>query len=309
MMTHKLDLISKLLFTSLLIGHLIVYSSGQQYDSPSSINSVDNNRFFMNPNNIYPSNNAFFATSVFPPSSPEIRACYDSLGRAQRCVPAFENAAYMRRVEASNTCGEKVEGRTEFCVQTPKANPSQSRPQYTCNWCQRGQHEARNVNDFNDNSTDVTWWQSDTMFDGIEYPKTVNITLHLGERLVNLIWFKAIRQDDDNFFPFAKLSYFYLSWKRVFFFSPFFICSPNDAIRMIFFSSKNKLSSSSSSTLLFIFFFSPPHLLVFRLPPALRPPFTHMLSHFRTNLTFKAVILSPSFSNQSTFAMSSQIFH
>lgn len=169
----------KIFLLGLLILNLVASSYGQ-YD-PSSVNQIDNNRFFMNPNTIYPSNNPFFTPSVLLPSNLETRACYDQFGRAQRCVPAFENAAIMRTVEASNTCGNNPEGRTEYCVQTPKNTPTQSSRDVTCNWCMRGQHPAENLNDFNDNSTMVTWWQSDTMFDGIEYPKTVNITLHLGE--------------------------------------------------------------------------------------------------------------------------------
>ena len=41
--------------------------------------------------------------------------CYSYDGRAQRCTPPFENAAYNLDVEATNTCGMRE--RTEYCLQ------------------------------------------------------------------------------------------------------------------------------------------------------------------------------------------------
>lgn len=39
----------------------------------------------------------------------------------QRCIPEFENAAYNKYIEATNTCGETGE-ETDFCIQTGYAN-------------------------------------------------------------------------------------------------------------------------------------------------------------------------------------------
>ncbi len=35
------------------------------------------------------------------------------------------------------------------------------------------------------NEVGLTWWQSDTMeYDGIQYPNSVNITIHLGSKII-----------------------------------------------------------------------------------------------------------------------------
>ncbi|XP_015786767.1 laminin subunit gamma-1-like [Tetranychus urticae] len=113
----------------------------------------------------------------FPSLNAAQRSCYDEQGKARRCVPPFENAAYLRPVEATNTCGEKYPYLTTYCVQTPNREDRVR----TCDGkCRRGDHTVQYINDFHDNATQ-SWWQSETMYDGIEYPKTVNITLHLGK--------------------------------------------------------------------------------------------------------------------------------
>lgn len=107
-----------------------------------------------------------------PPSGAEDTSrCYDINGRAQRCVPKFSNAAFQRRVEATNECGKN--GRKRYCIQTSTYGNK------TCDWCDaedpaRG-HPASYLTD--DNQNLQTWWQSDTMYDGIE---RVNLTLYLG---------------------------------------------------------------------------------------------------------------------------------
>ncbi|XP_076658555.1 laminin subunit gamma-1 isoform X1 [Halictus rubicundus] len=97
--------------------------------------------------------------------------CYDNTGKPQRCIPPFENAAFNVPMEATNTCGQ--ERPTEFCKQTGVQKKS-------CEICRSGDHPALFLTD-HDNNDNATWWQSETMFEGIEYPVQVNLTLHLGK--------------------------------------------------------------------------------------------------------------------------------
>lgn len=94
----------------------------------------------------------------------------------QRCVPEFGNIAYNIPVEATNTCG--MNGRTDFCTQTEVG-------QKYCGSCYAPNNPQNltsypplHLTDLN-NEGNLTWWQSETMLEGIQHPNQVNLTLHL----------------------------------------------------------------------------------------------------------------------------------
>lgn len=100
-------------------------------------------------------------------------SCYDE-GVPSRCMPKFENIAFSRTVVASNVCGSPPE---DYCMQT-----SSSR---SCHLCDASDpalsHNSSLLTDFHRNE-EPTWWQSQSMYYGIQHPNSVNLTLHLGKR-------------------------------------------------------------------------------------------------------------------------------
>lgn len=116
----------------------------------------------------------------------------------QRCIPEFENAAFNLPIDATNTCG--IEEDTDFCVQTGFSNRKSCDvcrwvliAYCATSWCncsiwhfilfyREGDHAADRLSDLHDPKS-PTWWQSETIYEGIQYPTAVNLTLNLGRFL------------------------------------------------------------------------------------------------------------------------------
>lgn len=100
-------------------------------------------------------------------------SCYDEDGAPSRCMPKFENIAFNRSVVTSNVCGSPPE---DYCMQTGSTR--------SCHYCDASDpdlsHNASLLTDFHRNE-EPTWWQSQSMYYGIQHPSSVNLTLHLGK--------------------------------------------------------------------------------------------------------------------------------
>lgn len=100
-------------------------------------------------------------------------SCLDEEGAPSRCMPKFENIAFNRTVVVSNVCGSPPE---DYCMQTGSTR--------SCHQCDASvpelSHNASLLTDFHMDK-ERTWWQSQSMFYGVQHPNSVNITLHLGK--------------------------------------------------------------------------------------------------------------------------------
>ena len=104
------------------------------------------------------------------------KKCYEADGRPSRCMPEFVNAAYLKNITATNTCG--VEKPSSYCVQSERIGL-----QKTCEICDAKtpnlSHPVSYMNDHVDeNEKRVTWWQSNTL---LNKKGPVRIILDLGK--------------------------------------------------------------------------------------------------------------------------------
>lgn len=106
--------------------------------------------------------------------------CYDQYGHAQRCLPPFVNAAFSLPVEATNTCG--MRGPEDFCQQTGISGATKS-----CDVCDNAvrdkSHPPNYLTDFHSVES-LSWWQSSTMLEDVQWPNSVNLSLNFGKTML-----------------------------------------------------------------------------------------------------------------------------
>ncbi|XP_049593242.1 laminin subunit gamma-3 [Syngnathus scovelli] len=110
-----------------------------------------------------------------PQAGASMDSCYDDgTASPSRCLPKFENVAFNRSVVVSNQCGVTPE---DYCMQMGSAARS-------CHRCDASvpdfSHSAALLTDFHRND-EPTWWQSQSMYYGVQHPNSINLTLHLGK--------------------------------------------------------------------------------------------------------------------------------
>lgn len=114
-------------------------------------------------------------------------SCIDEEGGSSRCMPKFENIAFNRTVVTSNVCGSPPE---DYCMQTGSTR--------SCRHCDASHpdlsHGAGLLTDFHRNE-EPTWWQSQSMYYGVQHPSSVNLTLHLGKSSSAHHWFSLTSRE------------------------------------------------------------------------------------------------------------------
>lgn len=102
--------------------------------------------------------------------------CYDSLGKARRCITDFVNAAFAKEVTASSTCGQPP---SRYCQTSYNGLGQIVRNCFVCDGNNpKRSHPAHYLTDLN-NPHNLTCWQSEPFSDS---EHNVTLTLSLGKR-------------------------------------------------------------------------------------------------------------------------------
>lgn len=180
-----------------ILHHVIILITLWSFIHPGSAIQSENEINVIQPvapnqrNRVYNQRNNFYSSSRNESSSVisvQPTKCYDFRGQALRCVPEFVNAAFTREVEVTDTCG--LTGPSKYCFQAGDSSDSHKITPTQCDYCDASNdslsHHSSYLTDVNDHNMQ-TWWQSRTMFEGVqnlkakEPVKQVNLTLHLGQ--------------------------------------------------------------------------------------------------------------------------------
>uniref|UniRef100_A0A914N519 Uncharacterized protein n=1 Tax=Meloidogyne incognita TaxID=6306 RepID=A0A914N519_MELIC len=130
---------------------------------------------------------------------PSLIPCYQNNNKnfPQKCFPHFINVVYNLNFEVTNTCG--IYSPTNFCMQTGQ------RSNKYCDVCDINIPQKAHLPKYLTDSENSTFWQSETMAEGIKYPQTINLTINLNKQFeITYVHLKFISPRPESFVIYKK---------------------------------------------------------------------------------------------------------